>query len=121
MSRPHTLRGALAIPVLVLASVYFIAGAALTLMGAHPTANTLWPPPGIALAGLLLYGRTLWPGVLIGAFLVSFMAYGSLAAAAGIAAGNTIGSLIGAELVSRFARGTQAFDRPRDVLTFSVL
>jgi hypothetical protein len=31
----------------------------------------LWPPTGIALAGLLLIGPRVWPGIALGAFLIN--------------------------------------------------
>ena len=34
-------------------------------------ATAVWPPSGIALAGLLVFGLRLWPAVFIGAFLVN--------------------------------------------------
>ena len=49
----------------------------------------VWPPTGLALAALLLYGRAAWPGVLIGAFLANATAHEQLPVAACIAIGNS--------------------------------
>ena len=60
------------LPILGLATAYFLAGKlSLDLALVHPQASAVWPPTGIALAILLLQGYRLWPGVLLGAFLVN--------------------------------------------------
>jgi signal transduction histidine kinase len=73
------------------------------------------------MASLLLLGRNLWPAVFIGAFLVNLTTSGSVGISLGIGVGNTLEAVAGAWLVARFARGTQAFEEPRDVLRFVVL
>jgi integral membrane sensor domain MASE1 len=37
-------------------------------------ASPLWPPAGIALTALLIWGRQLWPGVLVGAIANQLLA-----------------------------------------------
>jgi two-component system, cell cycle sensor histidine kinase and response regulator CckA len=120
-------RMATAPSIAVLALVYLVAARlALGLAVVHPYATAVWPPTGIALAVLLIFGRRLWPGVTIGAFLANLtigagITPGGALASAGIAAGNTLEAVVGAYLVQRFAGGTQTFDRARDVLRFAVL
>jgi len=46
----------------VLAGVYFVAGKlGLRLAYEHVSATAVWPPTGIALAAMLLYGSRMWP------------------------------------------------------------
>src|SRR5437870_1298550 len=53
--------------VIALAAVYLTtAKLGLSLAVAHGNATPVWAPSGIALATLLLGGRRLWPGILIG-------------------------------------------------------
>ena len=52
----------------ILAVIYFIAGKLVILASLHASASPVWPPAGIALAGLLLLGYRAWPGIFIGAF-----------------------------------------------------
>src|SRR5512134_576836 len=110
--------------VVVFAAAYFIAGKlGLEFALVHAQVSAVWPPTGVALAVLLLWGYRLWPGVLLGAFLVNVTA-GEFAipqtlAALGIAAGNTLEALLGAYLVQRFAGGRHAFDRARNVFAFT--
>src|SRR5499425_1408456 len=96
----------------VLAVLYFSAGAfGLSLAHVHPSASAVWPPSGIALAAILLWGYRLLPGIFLGAFAVNFAAAGSLVTSLSIAAGNTLEALLGAGLVCRFANGPNAFEQ----------
>jgi integral membrane sensor domain MASE1 len=105
-----------------LALVYFLAGKlGLQLAFVHQSATAVWPPTGLALATLLVFGYWLWPGVMLGAFLVNVATTGFIFSSLGIAVGNTLEGLIGAYLVNLLARGRQAFDRPPDVLKFAAL
>ncbi len=65
----------------------------------NPSASSVWPPTGIALAALLILGYDVWPAILIGAFAVNMTTTGSVATSLGIAAGNTLEALLGAYLV----------------------
>src|SRR5438874_10066704 len=89
--------------VLALAAVYFAAGKlGLRLAFVHANATAVWPPTGIALAGLLLLGYRVWPAIFLGAFLVNITTAGSVVTSLGIATGNTLEALLGACLVNRF-------------------
>lgn len=108
--------------IVILASVYFIAGKlGLLLASVHPNATAVWPPTGITLAAFLLLGYRVWPGIFLGAFLVNATTGGSTETTLGIAAGNTLEGLLGAYLVNRFASGRHAFDHAQDILKFVVL
>jgi len=107
---------------LVLLAAYFFSGKlGLKLAFVHANATAVWPPTGIALAGLLVLGYRVWPAIFLGAFLVNITTPSSVAASLGIAAGNTLEGLLGACLVNRFADGCKAFDQPRTVFRFAVL
>src|SRR6266704_6039486 len=106
----------------LLAGVYFaVAKVGLMLAFVHPSATTVWPPTGLALAANLVLGYWVWPGVLVGAFLANVTTGGAIASSAGVAVGNTLEGFVGAYLVNRFARGRHAFERPQDMLRFAVL
>lgn len=102
-------------------AAYFLAGkAGLLLSSVHPSATAVWPPTGLALAALIVWGPRLWPGVFLGALLVN-LTISSVPASVGIATGNTLEALAGAWLVSRFAGGARAFERPEGVFAFAAL
>jgi signal transduction histidine kinase len=104
-----------------LTAIYFAAGKlGLSLAFVHANATAVWPPTGIALAAFLFLGPRVWPGVLIGAFLVNLTTAGSALSSAGIAIGNTLEGLLAAYLVGRYANGRHAFERLRDVFRFAL-
>jgi signal transduction histidine kinase/integral membrane sensor domain MASE1 len=116
------LRGRTVRAMLALSAVYFCTGKlGLFLAYLHPSASAVWPPSGIALAALLLWGYRLWPGIFVGAFLVNITTAGSLETTLGIAAGNTLEGLLGAWLINRFAGGPKAFERARNIFRFTAL
>jgi integral membrane sensor domain MASE1/anti-sigma regulatory factor (Ser/Thr protein kinase) len=89
--------------VLALAAAYFgSAKLGLALAFSNESVTAVWPPTGIALAALFLWGRNLWPGVLLGAFLANVTTDVPVYTAAGIAVGNTLEAAVGAWLLERF-------------------
>src|SRR3970040_2639097 len=108
--------------ILSLAGIYFLAGkAGLSLAIVHPSASAIWPPSGIALAVLLLWGYRLWPGIFLGAFLVNITTRGDLLTTLAIASGNTLEALWGAYLINRFANGAKFFERAKTTFGFVLL
>lgn len=104
------------------AAAYFItAKLGLALAFVNPSATAVWPPTGIALAALLLFGYDLWPAIFLGAFVANRTTAGPALTSAAIATGNTLEALIGAYLVTRFAGGRDAFARLRHVMRFALL
>ena len=80
----------------------------------------IWPPTGIALVALLLFGRRVWPGVAVAAFLVNLPISPSPLVAMGIAAGNTLAPLLAATLLRR-AKFRTDLDRLRDAVAIVLL
>jgi two-component system, NtrC family, sensor kinase len=106
----------------LLAAIYFAAGkVGLMLAFVNPNVTAVWPPTGIALAAFLLLGNQIWPGILLGAFLVNLTTSGSIPASIAIAVGNTLEGLVGGQLVNRFAHGSQMFNRAYDIFKFALL
>src|SRR3989449_11514773 len=88
--------------IAAVAAAYFCAGKfGLSLAFVYASASAVWPPTGIALAALLLWGYRLWPGIFLGAFLVNITTQGSLATTLGIATGNTLEALLAAWGIDR--------------------
>src|SRR5215470_6354333 len=93
----------------------------LSLDAVSGFATAVWPPTGIALAALVLYGYRLWPGIAVGAFLVNFFAGAPVLAAGGMALGNTLEAVLGTVLLTRVVGFRPALDRLQDVLGLVVL
>ena len=86
----------------------------IELSVAQGVITPVWAPTGIALAGLLLLGRNLWPAVALGAFIANATSGASIGDAAGISVGNTLEAVAGATLLIH-ADLRPALDRVRDV------
>src|SRR5882724_5548913 len=105
-----------------LAAIYYCCATfGLSLALVHESASAVWPPTGVALAALLFRGRSLWPGVFLGAFLANFPVQGSILISLAIAVGNTLEAVCGAWLVKHFADGVRAMDRTRNLFRFVLL
>ena len=103
------------IRVFLLTLAYFVTGwfgLKLPYAGTHIT--LIWLPTGIAVAALFRWGRSVWPGISLGAFLVNFAIGSSWPLAAAIAVGNTLGPLLSAAWLERVGFHSE-FDRRVDV------
>src|SRR5262245_53071071 len=81
---------------------YFVAAKASLVFAIPPGyATAIWPPSGIALATLLLFGLRAWPGIWLGAALTNFSVELSVPAAASIATGNALEGVCAAWLIAR--------------------
>jgi integral membrane sensor domain MASE1 len=110
-----------ALAAAALCAVYFVAGKlSLQLAFLHASASPVWPPSGIALGALVLFGMRLWPAIFLGAFLVNLTTEGNLLTSFAIAGGNTLEGVVGAWLIQRFANASSVFNRAHDVARFAV-
>jgi signal transduction histidine kinase len=119
-NNPHSKAKALAIyllKIITLAVVYHLA-ARLGLKMAYVQVNTspVWPPTGIALAALLAFGYSLWPGVSLAVLLGSLLTGAPLGIALGMTLGNTLEALAGAFFLKRFVGFHNEIDRIQDVV-----
>ena len=108
--------------VVLLAGLYALAGRlGLALAHGHPGPTPVWPPSGISVAALLIFGYRVWPGVFLGAIAFESTMPCGIWTALTVSLGNTLESLFGAWLAIRFARGRRFYERPTDVLKFTFL
>ena len=110
------------VKLLLVTGAYFAtAKLGLQLASAHPSITAVWPPTGISLAALLIWGYRFWPGIALGAALANtFTGDVPAVAVLGITIGNTLEALTGAYLL-RWAGFRPQLDRVRDVLALVVL
>ena len=106
---------------LLVAAVYF-AGAelGLSLATLHRNVTPVWPPTGIAIAALLIFGGRVWPGIFIGALAANLPTSISVFSAVSIATGNTLEAVIAWFLLQRSKRWGRSFDSVGDVMIFIV-
>jgi diguanylate cyclase (GGDEF)-like protein/PAS domain S-box-containing protein len=94
-------------------------------------ASPIWPPTGIALAALLIWGRNLWPAIWVGTYSLNLwigahaagnLSAGTLYTAAGEAAGSTLQALVAVWLTLRWVYpGAPKLTEPRTILIFAIL
>ncbi|HEU4714437.1 MAG TPA: MASE1 domain-containing protein [Pyrinomonadaceae bacterium] len=105
--------------ILLLALVYFVAAKlGLSLASLHKNVTPIWPPTGIAIAALLIFGLRLWPGIFLGALAANVSTDIPIASAIGIATGNTLEALAACFLLERVARWGNSLDSLADVMRF---
>src|SRR5215213_348152 len=105
--------GALALTALT----YYLAGRiGLELAYLDGAVAALWPPAGLGLAVLFLYGVRLWPGIVVGDLLLGDYST-PLATVLGQTVGNTLALVIAALLLRRLTGGRRELERVYDVLS----
>ncbi len=118
-----------ALQIIGLAIAYSVTGKLGTFLAIPPGyATAIWPPSGIALAGILIYGYRIWPGILLGAFLVNFSnalvagsfteVLTSVTITLAMSFGASLQALSGAYLVRRYAGFPNPLTREKEVLLF---
>ncbi len=109
--------------VALLTAFYFLGG----LVGKKTAflsgnVSLVWPPSGIALGAILLFGYRFWPGIALGAVLFSLIdgkPFGFFTF--GTAVGNTIGAITCAFFMERLVKFDTAMERTRDGVGFVLL
>ena len=104
------------VEIVVLAVVYHLA-ARVGLQMAYVQQNTspVWPPSGIALAALLIFGIRDWPGITLGVVIGSLLTGAPPGLAVGFGIANTLEALIGATILTRWIRFDRGINHVRDV------
>ena len=86
--------------------------------GTHGSYTAFWPPVGVGIAALVLYGGRLWPGIFAGSLLAAGYAT-PFSVVIGQVLGTTIASLVAASLLVRLGAREPGL-RVRDVLTLII-
>jgi signal transduction histidine kinase/integral membrane sensor domain MASE1 len=106
--------------VALVACAYYLAGRlGLELAYLDGAVAVLWPPAGLALAVLFLYGVRLWPGIVIGDLLLADFST-PLGTVLGQTVGNTLAVVLAALLLRRLTGGRGGLARTFDVLAFVI-
>ena len=116
----------------LLAVLYAVIGRLSLLLAIPPGyAAPVWPSAGLALAGLLVFGSRVWPGVLLGSFLVNIwtgLDTSSLASflkaipvPIGIGLGASLQAVVGAWLIRRLVGWPTPLDTGKAITKFLLL
>ena len=102
--------------VALVASTYYLVGrVGLELAYLDGAVAALWPPAGLGVAVLFLYGVRLWPGIVIGDLLLADFST-PLGTVLGQTVGNTLALVAAALLLRRLVGGRGNLERTLDVL-----
>ena len=102
----------------VVALAYYVAGRiGLELAYLDGAVAALWPPAGVGLAVLFLYGVRLWPAIVIGDLLLGDYST-PLGTVAAQTFGNTVALVVAALLLRRLTGGRGGLERVTDVVAF---
>ncbi|MBA2807704.1 MASE1 domain-containing protein [Streptomyces sp. KM273126] len=104
----------------VVAAYYVCARIGLQQELVRGQVTPLWPPTGIALVALMLWGLRMWPAIALGAFLVNVALGPWIVPVLLIAAGNTIAPVCAYLLLRRVGFRTE-LDRLQDALALVFL
>lgn len=101
-----------------LAICFFLAAqVSTTALNIQAAASPLWPPAGIALAALLIYGQKLWLGVALGAFWTSLADGVPWWLSLSLCFGSALQALVGSYFLRRrWQRSVQLYDWQLDDL-----
>lgn len=113
------------IKIIVITAIYYFTARIGQLMAIPPgNVTPVWPPSGIGLAVILLYGYRVWPIIFIGAFIDFVIIHftgdwstmlGPTLTAFGIATACTLQGLAGGYLVTNFGNIDDPFGKAKDV------
>src|SRR3954465_8338943 len=105
-----------AISIALVAGAYYLAGRiGLELAYLNGAVAAIWPPAGLGLAVLFLYGFRLWPGIVIGDLWLGDYST-PLGTVLGQTVGNTVALVVAAALLRRLTGGRAALDRVFELL-----
>src|SRR5262245_22066544 len=111
-----------ALGVLLLSAIYCAsARAGLDLAFVERKVTLIWPPTGIALAAVLVYGHRLVPSLVLAALIANLSTGSPTIFALATAIGNPLEAIVGAYLLRRFAGFQNGLNRVRDVLALVLL
>jgi len=100
-----------------LAIIYHLAARlGLLMANVQPNTSPVWPPTGIAIAALLLFGKKYWPGVTLGVIFGYLFNNNALNVTIGLAIGNTLEAIVAVSLLKKFADFHNSLDRIQDVI-----
>jgi len=117
---------------LAMALCYFVAARLGLMMALEPGVVTaVWPPSGIALAGLLLFGFRILPGIWFGCFAIHYYAFvvadpsdpliSVILGGAVISTGNTLAACLGCLLIKYFSSSANFLRSISNTIKFIII
>src|SRR4051812_49615235 len=99
------------IGIAAVAAAYYLAGRlGLELAYLDGAVAALWPPAGLGLAILFLFGMRMWPGIVVGDLLLADF-HTPLGTVLAQTVGNTVALVVAALLLRRLTSGRASLER----------
>lgn len=126
---PRLARQKQIVAIVVIAAVYLVtARLGLLLAVEDGVVTAVWPPSGVALAALLIYGRGVWPGIWLGSFVANLWPllernpspnlFVAVIVSAILAAGSTGAAWFSARILGQFSQAKASMTGVRQVGSF---
>lgn len=116
------------IKIILVAVLYYVSARLGYFLAFHDTtALPTWPPSGIAFALIILLGRSVWPGITIGALIANIMAYWNsaqlpvqtvLTISSLVAVGHTLEAVVGNFLIKKWIKDDYPFKNAKSAFRF---
>ncbi len=109
------------IQIVLIAITYFVTGKLGLLLALPPGYATLmWPPTGLSIAALLIFGLNRWPGILLGAFLINLRDFSisQIGASFAVAVVASFGLWMGSFIAKKFISFPKPFYSERNIILF---
>jgi signal transduction histidine kinase len=114
--------------VILVAFLFYLSACLAYFLGFENTSSLpTWPPSGIAFALIILLGRSVWPGIAMGALVANLMAFWNqetlnaqsmIGLSSMIAASSTIEALIGNSLIKWWIKNDYPFTTAKNAFRF---
>jgi integral membrane sensor domain MASE1/DNA-binding CsgD family transcriptional regulator len=119
--RAHAIGSDVVALILVGIAYFTLAYLGLRFASINSSATPIWPPTGLAIAAMLLWGHRIAPAIFVAAFLINQLTAGSIFTSLAIGSGNTLEAVIAGYLVRHWAEGEQVFDTPTGIAKFTLI
>lgn len=109
------------IQIILIAVTYYITGKLGLLLALPPGYATLmWPPAGLSIAALLIFGLNRWPGILLGALLINLrdFSFPGVSAAFSVAVMASLGLLAGSFIAKKAISFPKPFYSEKNIILF---
>lgn len=109
------------IQIILIATTYYLTGKLGLLLALSPGYATLiWPPAGLSIAALLIFGLNRWPGILLGAFLINLrgFSFSDISSAFAVAVMASFGIWLGAFIAKKAISFPKPFYSEKTIILF---
>jgi len=98
--------------------VYYLTGELGLLIQQYPGIAPIWPPSGLAVAALLIFGTRIWPGIALGVVILAYMADTPFLTTTIVTVGNTLEPVLAVLFLKMLVNTEKLFEQVKSVFTY---